>query len=168
MMCNVQLRVKKRDPTHSWLSKKSWNFIVKTMSIPCVDIIFQRQDGSILFGWRLIKPYSNVWALPGGRILRGENLLQCAARIGKEYGLSFKRLYLNGVFPINFQWRDDISICLAAREVSGDPLLDDFEFSKFIWRKNPPPRAGTNYVLMVSKWQHASNSKEFLSLNRLV
>jgi ADP-ribose pyrophosphatase YjhB (NUDIX family) len=168
MMWDVKLSVKKRGPTRSWLSEKSWNYIVKTMSIPCVDMIFQRQDGSILFGWRLIKPYGNVWALPGGRILRGENLLQCAARIGKEYGLSFERLYLNGVFPINFQRRVDIPICLAARQVSGDPLVDDFEFSKFIWRKNPPTQAGTNYVLMVSKWQRASTSREFLGLNRLM
>jgi len=45
-------------------------------------------------------------------MFRGENLLQSASRIAREYGLSFGRLYLNGVFPVIFPNRADVAICL--------------------------------------------------------
>ena len=157
-----------KDFSKSWLSKKAWELVVEKMSIPCVDMIFQHCNGSILFGWRLIKPYNNVWALPGGRMLRGESLVRCASRIGDEYGLSFKELYLTGVFPINFGWRSDVPTCLTARQVSGTPCVDGFEFSKFSWRHIPPSRTGKNYCRMVSRWMKISSSRKFLDLNRLL
>ncbi len=137
------------------------------MPIPCVDVVFQREDSSILYGWRLINPYNEVWALPGGRILRGEYVKQCASRIAKQYGLEFEELYLVGVFPVNFPKRSDISITVAALKVAGEPKIDGFEFSKFVWKKDPPKRLGTNYARMITKWQAASKSKQFLKLNRL-
>jgi ADP-ribose pyrophosphatase YjhB (NUDIX family) len=158
--------VKRLGSRQSWISEESWNDILRKMSIPCVDMIFQK-DRTVLYGWRLIKPYSNVWALPGGRLLRGENLVQCASRIADEYGLTFERLYLNGVFPINFRWRADIPICLAARKISGEPRTDGFEFSKFVWSQKPPAAVGANYARMVSRWERVSRSNDFLLLNRL-
>ena len=85
-----------------WLPARLWDEIIQKMPVPCVDLILQRPNDSILYGWRLISPYRNVWALVGGRMLRGENLLQSASRIAREYGLRVGRLYLNGVFPVNF------------------------------------------------------------------
>lgn len=137
------------------------------MPITCVDVIFQREDRSILYGWRLISPYNNVWAFPGGRILRGENVKQCARRIARQYGLGLGEFYLVGVFPVNFPKRSDISITVAALKVSGEPKTDGFEFSKFAWSKTPPKRLGVNYGRMLAKWLAASKSKEFLRLNQL-
>jgi len=51
------------------------------MPIPCLDIIVQNARSEILLGWRLILPYRNVWALPGGRVYVGENLTAAARRI---------------------------------------------------------------------------------------
>lgn len=155
-------------PRKKWLSNKFWSRVVKAIPIACVDVIFQRRDRSILFGWRLISPYNDVWALPGGRLLYGENLLQCASRIAQEYGLEYGELHLNGVFPVRFPKRSDIAICLAALSVSGDPRVDGVEFSKFAWSKKPPKRLGLNYLHMVKHWQRASDSKDFLHLTRLL
>ena len=132
------------------------------MPIACVDIIFQRQDLSILYGFRLIKPYANVWALVGGRVLRGENLQQCTSRIATEYGLHYKKLYLNGVYPVTFPNRSDVVISLAARKLSGQPQVDEYEFSKFKWTPNPPRNLGANYLRMVRGWQTRMYSQEFL------
>ncbi|MGA3110153.1 MAG: NUDIX domain-containing protein [Candidatus Bathyarchaeia archaeon] len=150
-----------------WIPTRLWNKIIERMPIPCVDIIFQRPDSRILYGWRLISPYRNLWALLGGRIFRGEGLLQCASRIAKEYGLTFDQLYLNGVFPVNFPKRSDIVISLVANYISGEPRVDKFEFSKFTWSRTPPKRLGKNYLLMVRRWNHVTESKNFIRRNRL-
>lgn len=100
-------------------------------------------------------------------MLHGENLLQSASRIANEYGLIIGRLYLNGVFPVNFSNRADVVISLAARTVSGEARVDGYEFSKFIWTTRPPKRLGENYRRMVRNWNQAAKSKEFLRLNRL-
>jgi len=150
-----------------WIPAKLWDEIIQKMPIPCVDLILQRPDNSILYGWRLISPYRNVWALVGGRMLRGENLLQSATRIAREYALRFGRLYLNGVFPVNFPNRADVAISLAARSISGEPQVDGYEFSEFRWAMRPPRGLGGNYLRMVRNWSQAAKSKDFLRLNRL-
>jgi len=154
-------------PRERWLPDKLWNEVLKTLPIACVDLIFERADQSILYGWRLIRPYANVWALLGGRILRGEDLYNCAARIANEYRLRFGELYLNGVFPFRFTCRSDIAISLVARKLSGEPRVDGVEFSKFVWTRLPPKRLGTNYLRMVTHWKRASRSVSFRQLSRL-
>ena len=151
-----------------WIPTRLWNKVTERVPIPCVDIIFQRPDGRILYGWRLIPPYRNVWALLGGRIIRREGLIECTSRIAKEYGLTFERLYLNGVFPVNFPSRSDIVVSLAAHNLSGQPRVDGFEFSKFNWSKNPPKRVGQNYLRMVRNWNRISKSESSLRIARLL
>jgi ADP-ribose pyrophosphatase YjhB (NUDIX family) len=151
-----------------WIPTKLWKKITEKMPIPCVDLIFQRPNNAILYGWRLIAPYRRVWALLGGRIIRGEDLLECAFRIAKEYGLIFDRLYLNGVFPVNFPGRSDIAISLAALDILGEPRIDGVEFSKFNWSQNPPKRIGQNYLRMVRNWNRISKSRSSLRITRLL
>ena len=160
-------RALKNIPEEKWIPRALWKRIIKVMPLPCVDVIFQREDRSILFGWRLLSPYNNVWALPGGRLLYHESLKQCAKRIAREYGLRFEELYLNGVFPVSFRKRSDVTISLAAQDATGDPKPDGVEFSKFVWSKRAPHGVGGNYRRMVTKWLAASKSEDFLKLNRL-
>lgn len=167
-MTRTRTALKPSIPRKKWLPPEIWNRVLKAMPIPCVDIIFQRLDNTILYGWRLLAPYRRVWALIGGRIVRDENLVQCASRIANEYGLGFGELYLNGVFPIDFSNRSDISISVAARKLSGEPQVDGFEFSKFIWATAPPRKLGTNYARMIAKWRAASGSRAFLRSARLL
>lgn len=100
-------------------------------------------------------------------MLHGENLLQSASRIANEYGLVIGRLFLNGVFPVNFPNRSDVAISLAACTVSGEARVDGYEFSKFMWTTKPPKRLGGNYGRMVRSWNHVAKLKGFLRLNRL-
>ena len=160
-------RFVKNIPPEKWAPPTQWRTIKRFMSIPCVDLILERSDKSILYGWRLINPYSNVWALVGGRLMHGEDLMKCASRIAKEYGLRFRELFLNGVFPVNLPTRSDLVVSLAARGVAGEPRVDGFEFSRFRWAKSSPRPIGENYVRMINKWRKASTSSQFLRLNRL-
>jgi 8-oxo-dGTP pyrophosphatase MutT (NUDIX family) len=136
-----------------WMPTRLWNQVMKNMSIPCVDIILENRHGEVLFGWRRIEPYSNVWALPGGRLLKGEKLHSAAARILSEYALSASNFHLVGVFPINFPTRSDIAICLASRQFEGVATPDGFEFSNFQWANKLPERLGANYRRMIMRWR---------------
>ena len=100
-------------------------------------------------------------------MLHGESLLHAATRIAGEYGLHVGRLYLNGVFPVNFPNRADLAVSLVVRSISGEPHVDGYEFSKFIWATKPPKGLGGNYLRMVKKWDRVAKSKEFLRFNRL-
>ena len=79
MKINKRARVKERKDIPEIL----WKSIVANMPIPCVDIIvhttFKRRT-RVLLGYRKIYPYKDYWALPGGRIVKGESLHDTADR----------------------------------------------------------------------------------------
>lgn len=151
----------------AWLSASRWKTVIASTPIPCLDIILENNRREILLGWRLIRPYSKVWALPGGRIRLGEDLMDASKRILREYHLSARDLYLVGVFPVNFKTRSDISICLASRDHVGEPLADGFEFSRFKWSRGLPERLGANYRRMILKWRAISSRPELIKFNRI-
>ena len=95
-------------------------------------------------------------------MLRGENLIRSSFRIAKEYGLTFEKLFLNGVFPVNFPGRSDIAISVAAQNVAGLAKADGTEFSKFSWSLAPPRHLGANYLVMIRHWNRVSRSRDFL------
>jgi ADP-ribose pyrophosphatase YjhB (NUDIX family) len=149
-------------PRQKWLPTELWNRVLKMMPIPCVDTILENAKREILLGWRLILPYRNVWALPGGRIMKGEHIAQTSKRVLAEYGLSAQQLFLVGVFPVNFPSRSDVTICVASRSPEGQPCADGIEFSKFKWTKQLPEPIGANYTRMISRWRQISRSAEIL------
>jgi hypothetical protein len=143
-----------------WMSDKVWRQVKRSISIPCVDVILENAKGEILLGWRKIPPYQNVWALPGGRILKGETLRNAARRILDEYALAAGRLYLVGAFPVKFPTRADLTICLASMQPRGAPHPDGVEFSSFKWTKTLPSKIGANYRRMILKWRHLQQFDE--------
>jgi ADP-ribose pyrophosphatase YjhB (NUDIX family) len=161
------IQQKKRVPREKWIARRLWKAILASMPISCVDIICQNSKGSILFGWRIIEPYKNTWAMVGGRMLYRENLLQSAKRITAEYGLRFRRLHLVGVYPVSFPSRSDVSIALAAPNVAGKPKIDGLEFSDFCWFQNPPSATGKNYRRMVLDWMRKRSSRGYLRLSEI-
>ena len=68
------------------LSEKHWRLVVLSMPIPCVDVIGEKES-EILVGFRVIDPYRNVWALPGGRILKHEYAEDAVHRVLDEIGV---------------------------------------------------------------------------------
>ena len=154
-------------PKEKWIPYPLWKKIAALIPLPCADLIFERRDRSTLYGFRIIQPYRNVWALIGGVILYGESLNHAATRIGREYGISFQNLYLVGVYPSRFRTRSTVTVALVATSAEGEPIVDGKEFSKMVWRKSMPPGLGGSYKKMILKWNKARRSRSFLALNRL-
>jgi len=134
------------------------------LPIATLDILFER-DGKVLYGFRKIPPYRNVWAFPGGRILIGEKLSDTIRRVSSEYGLKVGKAYLVGVFPITFRTRSDVPISVAAPDPDGEPRVDGFEFSSFAWLAAPPKRLGANYRRMLEKWRMMKENRKALGLH---
>ena len=150
-----------------WVPEALWRSVKAKIPIACVDVIVSRPTGAVLLGWRVIRPYINVWATPGGRIRMDEDLSTAARRVLSYHGLSANDFYLVGVFPIKFLSRFDISICLAAGTFSGTPVPDGTEFKKVGWFRNLPHRTGKNYVEMINKWRRLANSPQTLVFNQI-
>ncbi len=150
-----------------WMPTRLWNQVKRYMPIPCVDVIVEDSRGGVLLGWRQILPYRNVWALPGGRVRKGERLQAAAERILAEYGLAARQLYLVGVFPIKFPSRSDLSVCLAAKHSTGEARPDGIEFSNFHWTRSLPRRIGANYRRMIIQWNKMKRNPQILRLSSL-
>jgi len=57
--------------------------VLRTMPVPCVDLLIQH-SGRILMVQRRNEPARGEWWFPGGRIHKGERLLQTAHRQARE------------------------------------------------------------------------------------
>ena len=66
-----------------------------------VNLLLKKKGGEFLLTKRAIPPEKNSWHLPGSFLLKGEKLLDCAKRVGRdELGLAIdvKKLKLLGIF----------------------------------------------------------------------
>lgn len=135
------------------LSEKKWRLIVLSMPIPCVDVIVQKQS-RVLMGFRAIDPYRNVWALPGGRILKHEYPEDAVRRTLREIGVTARIRDLVGVFPVMFPRhalkRYDVSLCYRAEWIRGEPKPGP-ELLRFKWVPpgKLPRNTGANYRRMI-------------------
>ena len=140
------------------IGEDCWVEVTKKMPIPCVDVIVCRSQ-KFLMGWRIIPPYKNVWALPGGRMFRGESFIQTAMRQCAKSGLKIRNLRCIGLYPVRFPSRHDITACVVAQWESGTPVPTN-EFSRYTWfgaceiREIRP--IGANYRKMLQDWQGTS------------
>jgi ADP-ribose pyrophosphatase YjhB (NUDIX family) len=150
-----------------WLPDPLWQQVKASVPIACVDVIVANPHGAVLLGWRVIRPYVNVWALLGGRIRMGEDLEKAARRILSTHGLSANNFNLVGVFPIRFPSRFDVSICLAATGFSGNPAPDGTEIKKIGWFRNLPKATGKNYAKMIRKWRNLRRSPQALQFSQI-
>jgi ADP-ribose pyrophosphatase YjhB (NUDIX family) len=123
-----------RQQRDQWIQDDCWRELLKKMPIPCVDVIVHR-DQEFLMAWRSIPPYKNVWALIGGRILRGESFEAAAVRHCRETGLRISGVRQLGVYPVVFRSRHDITVCVTARIASGIPRPTK-EMARYRWFKN--------------------------------
>ena len=158
----------KRTVLHEdWMPDKVWRQVKRSIPIPCVDVLLEDSKGGILMGWRRIPPYHNVWALPGGRVYRGESLRAAPVRILAEYGLSSGRLFVVGIFPVKFPTRADFTVSLASNEPKGSARPDGYEFSSFKWTKRVPSKIGANYARMILKWRRLRRNAQALEFAAL-
>ena len=139
--------------TEKRLPRAVWSMVLESVPIACTDVIVER-NSQILLGLRVIEPYMNVWALPGGRILKNEHPEGAVERNLKEIGIRGELERFVGVFPVRFpnhpQRRYDITLCYKARWRSGEPRANA-ELARFRWvsPKSLPTRMGRNYRRMI-------------------
>jgi len=138
----------------AWLREGCWREVLRKMPIPCVDVIVSR-EGDFLMGWRSIPPYRNVWALIGGRILRGEPLKAAVLRHCLKSGLKVSEVQQLGLYPVMFRSRHDLTIGFAAQLRFGAPRPTN-EMSRYRWcKKDELDRIspiGANYRRMLEDW----------------
>jgi 8-oxo-dGTP diphosphatase len=136
-----------------FLPEREWKAILRSIPIPCVDIIIEK-DAKVLLGFRRIRPYRNVWALPGGRIRKHEYPHDAVERNLREIGVSAKPERFVGVFPVKFprdpEKRYDITLCYRCRWRSGKPTSTS-ELVRLRWfsSRRLPQRTGANYRRMI-------------------
>jgi ADP-ribose pyrophosphatase YjhB (NUDIX family) len=142
-------------PRVAWLSERRWKQVVQSMPIPCVDVIVQKRS-KVLMGFRVISPYRNVWALPGGRILKHEYPEEAVRRVLYETGVSARIRNLVGVFPVMFPRhslkRYDITLCYRTEWITGEPKPSS-ELRRFKWvsPRKLPANTGANYRKMIAR-----------------
>lgn len=114
--------------------------IHKLMPIPCLDLVIVR-NGKILLIKRDREPAKGQYWLPGGRIFRGESLVDTAKRIAKnEVGLSVSKLEHIGIG--NLLFKEDpfghgcgthtVSFIYKCHATKGTPSLDKLH-TDYIW-----------------------------------
>jgi ADP-ribose pyrophosphatase YjhB (NUDIX family) len=136
-----------------FLPEKEWKMILRAMPIPCVDIVVEK-DAKVLMGFRTIRPYRNVWALPGGRIRKHEYPQNAVERNLDEIGVSAEVERFIGVFLVKFPRdpykRYDITLCYRCEWRSGEPTITS-ELRRFDWflPASLPKPTGTNYTRMI-------------------
>ncbi len=145
----------KSNKKNQWINEECWKELIKKMPIPCVDVIVYRGH-NFLMGWRTISPYRNVWALIGGRMLYGESFIETAIRHCKDSDISISNPSYIGIFPVKFQSRHDITICMVADMKSGVPKATK-ELTRFKWYNieeiDKISQIGNNYRKMLQHWR---------------
>jgi colanic acid biosynthesis protein WcaH len=73
--------------------------IIKSVPILCVDVIAQNSVGEYLLLKRANEPLKNIWWVIGGRVHKGELMIQAAIRkVKEETSLNIKNLNLMGYY----------------------------------------------------------------------
>jgi len=69
--------------TYDLISQELYDQILANMPIPCVDFCLVSQ-GKVLLVYRKDAPAKGEWWVPGGRVLKNENMHETAARKCRE------------------------------------------------------------------------------------
>lgn len=117
--------------------------IVRTMPVPCVDVVVQDRRGRVLMLKRSNPPARNQWWFPGGRVHYRETRREAARRkLREECGLRpAAPLREMGTFEVLFCEEDRlsaghcVSTVFATRVKSGRVTLDA-QSAGYAWR--PP------------------------------
>jgi len=140
--------------------RKIFEQILEWAVIPAFDLVIEYGDKGVILVKRKLPPYKNVWALPGLRIYKGENIEDTIRRIAKqELGLKIdprKRIYL-GQYVAKFTTehnRQDISTGFLIK-ISGKEkiVLNSEHFSGWQITKNIPQNTGAMYKFYLNQYK---------------
>lgn len=108
--------------------------------IPCVDIVLKKEQ-SFLLALRKNKPAQGQWWFPGGRVFKGERLVEAVERkLLQEIGLSAtiekvlgvdETMFVNG--PFEGPTHTINTVFLATLDVNNDTVMLDSQNSEYQW-----------------------------------
>lgn len=91
----------------TWLPTEDYRKMLRAMPVVSVDLIINDEAGNILLGKRKNRPAAGSWFVPGGRLLKGEDMVDAVKRISnQELGKELVHERVLGVYhqryPDNF------------------------------------------------------------------
>lgn len=91
----------------TWLSTEDYRKTVQAMPVVSVDLIVSDETERVLLGKRKNRPAAGSWFVPGGRLLKGEDIANAVRRISaQELNEEMRHAEVLGVchqrYPDNF------------------------------------------------------------------
>jgi len=123
--------------TKQRLTNKVYDLLRKTTPFCNIDLVI-KNNNKFLLGKRIIKPYTGFWSVPGGRIRKGEKIVNAITRIAKEeVAIKVDKPHLIGVYEGLSKYRHDISLTYLVNYLEGTPQIDH-QHSSFQWFSKIP------------------------------
>ncbi|MCC2631822.1 MAG: hypothetical protein K0S20_521 [Patescibacteria group bacterium] len=139
--------------------KELFSEILEYMVIPTFDLALEYGDQGIIVAKRKIQPYKDVWALPGLRMMKPEEINDTLYRIAKnELGLEIdpeKKTFLGqyvGKFSTESNRQDISTGYLIQIDDSQEIRLNTDHFSSFKIVKDTPKPIGAMYKFYLEKY----------------
>ena len=128
--------------------------IVDLMPIQCVDAVVIK-DGRYLLVKRDNEPLKGVFMTPGGRVLKGEKLVDAVKRkVREETGLEVKPISVVGFYE-DFYEKNELgldlvhttSIVFACSYIGGEVRLDN-QSSDYVWADSLPKELNLQLICL--------------------
>lgn len=107
-----------------------YDVVVRSMPIPCVDVMPIARDGQVLLVRRAEEPARDEWWFPGGRVHYGETRKDAARRkLREECGLAVESISDHGTYELFFTGDPDVhgitTVLFADVAEAVPPTLDN-------------------------------------------
>jgi ADP-ribose pyrophosphatase YjhB (NUDIX family) len=125
------------------LPYKEFKEIYSKVPLLCVDLLIENSEGFLLTK-RAIDPWKGLWHFPGGTVLFGETLNECARRVAKkELGIEIEPKGFVDVLEYSIKETEEpsrqaISLVFHATLKSGKIVLDEQSEEYGFFRKELP------------------------------
>ncbi|MAF34523.1 hypothetical protein CMO91_01630 [Candidatus Woesearchaeota archaeon] len=128
-----------------------WETLKKYAVIPTVDLIIEWGDKGILFVRRKVEPYKGLWAFPGLRVYKPEDIPDAIRRVAKsQVGLDVSGCIAIplGQFVGKFKDRQDISAGYYVKLLDTDQhiQLNADHLAAYEFFKDVPEGTGSMYA----------------------
>lgn len=67
----------------NWIPEEEWATVVRNVPVVSVDLVVRTPDGVLLLE-RTNRPAKGEWFVPGGRVRKGERLVEAVHRVARE------------------------------------------------------------------------------------
>lgn len=67
-----------------WLSEPDFMSVIQSTPLVSIDLILRNEAGDVLLGKRKNRPAKSFWFVPGGRVLKGEEIHKAINRISRN------------------------------------------------------------------------------------